>query len=433
VVGSGLVGIGIVGMVLGFRRDDNTGLALIGAGMLGILVGVSLLSPWLGRPITRAFQIGYRAVFGTVGVLAAQNSLRNPRRTAATASALMIGLALVALMSILGQSATVSTDRAVQRSLTSQFVVSNVVQAPFSTDVARQIRRIDGVRSVASFRSAFAKVGSSSAFVGAVDPRDLGLALAMPMKEGSLALLGPGRVAVTERVARDKYHVGDTIPLTFQAGTQKLKVAAIYGRSGVLPANYLVTPDTLVKGGLQPLDTLLFVTKDPTANADAVRAQVDKVIADLPTVTVKDPGEYANEQRQQINLFLYFIYALLGLAVIIAVLGIINTLALSVIERTREVGLLRAVGLSRRQLRRMVRLESVIVAVLGAALGIGMGLVFGIALQRAVADQGIDVLSIPWWQLLLFVLLAALAGVLAAVLPARRAARLDVLQAIQSE
>jgi putative ABC transport system permease protein len=164
-----------------------------------------------------------------------------------------------------------------------------------------------------------------------------------------------------------------------------------------------------------------------------VRRDVDRIIEDLPTVTVQDPGEYAEQQRAQINLFLYFIYALLGLAVVIAVLGIVNTLALSVIERTREVGLLRAVGLSRRQLRRMVRLEAVIVAVLGGVLGVGMGVVFGVALQRAIADQGVDVLSIPWLKLAVFVALAALAGVLAAVLPARRAARLDVLTAIGAE
>jgi putative ABC transport system permease protein len=157
------------------------------------------------------------------------------------------------------------------------------------------------------------------------------------------------------------------------------------------------------------------------------------VIKGLPTVTLKNQQEFADEQSQQINTFLYIIYALLGLAIIIAVLGIVNTLALSVIERTREVGLLRAVGLSRRQLRRMVRLESVAIAVLGAVLGVIMGVAFGIVLQRAIADQGIDVLSIPALQLALFVLVAAVVGVLAAVLPARRAARLNVLDAITTQ
>ncbi len=164
-----------------------------------------------------------------------------------------------------------------------------------------------------------------------------------------------------------------------------------------------------------------------------MKAGISRVIADLPTVTLKDQAEFAAEQRQPIDQMLYMIYALLGLAVVIAVLGIVNTLALSVIERTREIGLLRAVGLSRRQLRTMLRLESVVIALLGASLGVGLGVVFGVALQRAMASEGIDVLSIPVDQLALFVGLAAVVGVLAAVWPGRRAARLDVLQAITSE
>ncbi|QWZ09283.1 FtsX-like permease family protein [Nocardioides panacis] len=433
-VGFLLVLVGVGGMVAGFSRSGNLGLSLIGGGMLAILVGVSLLSPWVGRPLTRLFELVYRRAFGTVGTLAAQNSLRNPRRTAATASALMIGLTLVALMSILGQSATASTDAAVKRTLTSQFVVSNVVGTPFSTSVARQIRRVDGVRDVAEFRTAGAEIKGDRAFVGAIDARSLGLALALPVEQGSMLALRPGTLAVNEQSAQRRgIRLGDVVPVKFQAATVRLKVVATFGASGVLPTSYIVTPDTFVKGGLKPLDSLLFVTKDDSADADAVRRQVDKITAGLPTVTVKDPGQYAEEQRQQVNLFLAFIYALLGLAVVIAVLGIINTLALSVIERTREVGLLRAVGLSRRQLRLMVRLEAVVVSVLGAVLGVTMGLVFGVALQRAIADQGIDVLSIPWLQLVIFVALAAVAGVLAAVLPARRAARLDVLTAIGAD
>jgi putative ABC transport system permease protein len=421
-------------MVTGFSRSGNLGLTLIGLGMLAILVGVSLLSPWVGRPLTRLFEIVYRRLFGTVGTLAAQNSLRNPRRTAATASALMIGLALVSLMSILGQSASASTDAAVKRSLTSQFVVSNVVNNPFSTSVARQIRRVDGVRSVAEFRTAGGEVKGHRAFLGAVDAQSLGLAVALPVTEGSMLALRPGTIAVNEQSAQRRgIELGDTVPVKFQAATVRLKVIALFGQSGVLPTNYIVTPDAFVKGGLTPLDTLLFVTKDDNADAAAVRAQVDRIIKPLPTVTVKDPGELAAQAREQVNVFLSFIYVLLGLAVVIAVLGIVNTLALSVIERTREVGLLRAVGLSRRQLRLMVRLEAVVVAVLGAVLGVAMGLVFGIMLQRAIADQGVDVLAIPWFRLVIFVALAAVAGVLAAVLPARRAARLDVLLAIGAE
>ena len=155
--------------------------------------------------------------------------------------------------------------------------------------------------------------------------------------------------------------------MDFQAGKQDLRVVAIFATTPAVPGDYLVTLDTLVKGGLTPLDSMVFVTKEPGASTDAVREDIEKIIEDLPTVTVKDPEGYAAEQKEQVNQFLYLIYGLLGLSVIIAILGVVNTLSLSVIERTREVGLLRAVGLSRRQLRTMIRLESVVVAVFGGA------------------------------------------------------------------
>jgi putative ABC transport system permease protein len=178
---------------------------------------------------------------------------------------------------------------------------------------------------------------------------------------------------------------------------------------------------------------MTFVVRQPGADKAAVEAGIAKVIADLPTVSLKDQDAFAAEQRKPIDQLLYMIYALLGLAVVIAVLGIVNTLALSVIERTREIGLLRAVGLSRRQLRTMLRLESVAIALLGAVLGVGLGLVAGWALQRSLADDGIDVLSVPGTQLAVFVVLAGLVGVLAALWPGRRAAKLDVLRAITTE
>jgi len=432
--GVALVVLGSVAIAAGSSRGGNPGLLLVGAGMLGALVGVSLLSPWLGRPLTRAFETGYGRVFGTVGVLAAQNSLRNPRRTAATAGALMIGLTLVTLISVLGRSASASTDAAVARTLTSQLVVSNVVDAPFSTSVAARIRRLDGVRSVAEVRGAGARVRGHRAYVAAVDPRDLGLALALPMRAGTLAALRPGTVAVAARVAeRRGYRLGQTLRMRFQGGTVPLRVVAVYDAGAVLPFSHLVTADALVRGGLAPEDSLLFVTTTGTGATPRVRAEVQRIVRPLVTVTVKDPNGFAQEQRERIALFLDFVYALLALAVVIAVLGIVNTLALSVIERTREVGLLRAVGLTRRQLRRMVRLESVVVAVLGAVLGVAMGLVFGVVLRSMIADEGVDVLAVPWGQLAGFVALAAVAGVLAAALPARRAARLDVLDAIGAE
>ncbi len=434
IVGTVMVLAGIGLMVLGFMRNGGTGLLLIGLGMLVILLGVALMSPVIGRPIVVGLGAVFQRVFGTVGTLAKENALRNPRRTAATASALMIGLTLVAFMSILGQSAKASTDETIESSLTAQLIVSNVIQTPFSPAIAEKIRRLDGVQTVAQFRQAGPEVDGSLAFVGAADPEDLAAALQIDTIGGPLQELDARAVVVDSNTASSHdWSVGDTVAMKFPAKTEQLTISGIFPSGGLIPANYLITLGAMRAGGYAPKDSLLYITQEPGASESQLRAGIDKILAGNPTVTLKNQQEYADEQKAQINQFLAIIYALLGLAVIIAVLGIINTLALSVIERTREVGLLRAVGLSRWQLRRMIGLESVAIAVLGAVLGVVMGIAFGIALQRALADQGIDVLSIPALQLAIFVALAAVVGVLAAVLPARRAARLNVLDAITTE
>jgi putative ABC transport system permease protein len=393
------------------------------------------MSAFLGHPVLQLFGAVYRRVFGTVGRLASQNALRNPRRTGATASALMIGVALMAMMSIFGASASASTDAAIGKSLTSQFIVSNVVGQPFSTDVAESIGRLDGVAGVTQLRSAFPELkGGGSAWTVGVDPKAFGLAFSIPAVAGSFAELGPGTVAISEAQAKGKgFGLGDSVTMQFQATDIKLRVVALFPSNPAVPGDYVVTPDTLEKGGLAPLDAMVMVTKEPGANTDTVRDEIEGVVKDLPTVTVKDPEGFAAEQKEQVNQFLYLIYGLLGLSVIIAILGVINTLGLSVIERTREVGLLRAVGVTRRQLRTMIRLESVVVAVLGGVLGLVMGAVFGSTLVIALEDQGLTELAVPWPLMGGFLLLAALAGVFAAVFPARRAARLDVLKAIATE
>jgi putative ABC transport system permease protein len=254
------------------------------------------------------------------------------------------------------------------------------------------------------------------------------------MAAGGLGGLGPSTILVDKTTAKSEgYRVGQTVKLKLQGGTQRLRIGGIFRSSAALPANYIVSFKTLQRGGIKPADSLLYIRADPNANLARIRSEINAITKNLPTVTLKDQKQFADEQKKQINTLLDIIYALLGLAVIIAVLGIVNTLALSVIERVREVGLLRAVGMGRGQLRWMVLLESVAIAVLGAVLGIVMGIGFGVALQRALSDQGIDVLSIPWLQFLVFVVVAGLVGMLAAVLPARRAARLDVLAAITTE
>jgi putative ABC transport system permease protein len=216
-------------------------------------------------------------------------------------------------------------------------------------------------------------------------------------------------------------------------GSHSMRITGILTASLFLGADVILSPAALAAGGVAPVDSVVYLTRAPGADPATVAAAIGAVLAPLPTVTLQDRAAYAAAQRKPINQELAMIYALLALAVLIAVLGIVNTLALSVIERTREVGLLRAVGMSRRQIRSMIRLEAVAISVLGALLGIGLGLVFGISLQRAMTDQGITVLSIPAGQLAAFVVVAALVGVLAAVFPARRAARMDILHAISTQ
>jgi putative ABC transport system permease protein len=426
VVGAGLDGLALFGSI-------DKALLVLGIGTLMILVGVSLTAPVVGRPIVGAVGALYKPAFGTVGVLATQNSLRNPRRTAATASALMIGLTLMTMMSVFGASLASSLDKSISTTLTAQLVVSNATGQGFSPSIADKVRDVDGVGTVAEFRALEAKVDGNSAFVGAGDPAEIAKALNVQVIAGAFAGLNNSTIFIDANAAKsDHIDVGDTVTLKLQGGSQDLKVAGTFAANS-MPSEYLVTLDTLDKGSVAPQDYYLFIALAPGADETTVRNSIDKVLADVPTVTLKNQQEFIDEQRAQINIFLYIIYALLGLAVIIAILGIVNTLALSVIERTREVGLLRAVGLSRRQLKRMVRLESVAIALLGTVLGLVLGIAFGVAVQRALRDDGIDVLSIPWGQLAIFVVAAVIFGILAAALPARRASKLNVLNAITTE
>jgi putative ABC transport system permease protein len=251
---------------------------------------------------------------------------------------------------------------------------------------------------------------------------------------GSLADLGSDGVALSTGYAADHgLTVGSPVTVGFAGDETTARVVATYESDIVLSSDVTMSLAGFDALGVPPTDRALYVTAAPGADRAELKSSLEAAVDGLPTVGVKDQEEFAQQQRRPIDQLLFIVYALLGLAVVIAVLGIVNTLALSVIERVREIGLLRAVGLSRRQLRTMLRLESVAIAVLGAVLGIVLGLVFAVALQRSLVDDGIDVLAIPWAQLALFVGVAAVVGVLAALWPGRRAARLDILRAIATQ
>ncbi|MDI6911029.1 FtsX family ABC transporter permease [Nocardioides sp.] len=431
VAGIVLLVVGAAALTAGLFLDVPRAGWLVGGGVLMIFLGVTAASPVLARPVLHLFGVLYSRVFGPVGNLAGQNARRNPRRTTATASALMIGLALATTMAILGSSAKASVDRIIEDNFVGDYVVGNVVGQGFSPAIGDQMAQVDGVQTVVRQRYAPVEVEGDDTYVAAVDRRDLAGLLDLTMAEGSRDDLVDGAVLVSEEYAADHgVTVGDELEMDTPAGTDRYPVVGEYEENPLIGAGVVTTLPTLAAAGYPESDNQLIIDTD---GSPGVHERLDAVVADLPVVSVKDQAEFASEQREPIDQLVLMIYALLGLALVIAVLGIVNTLALSVIERTRELGLLRAIGISRRQLRRMIGLESVVIAVLGAVLGLLLGLCFGVVLMYALRDEGLEVISVPGVQLVVFLVLSIVIGFLAAVFPARRAARLDVLRAIAAE
>ncbi|MBC7631545.1 FtsX-like permease family protein [Aeromicrobium sp.] len=432
IIGGALGLLGATLMATGLMGEGSSGAAQVGIGIFAILIAIALMSPVLAIPVLLGMGAIYRRLFGTVGQLATQNSLRNPRRTAATASALMIGLALVTTMSVLGSSVNKSIDVGVRKQFTSDFLVSNAIGQPFSTTIAADVRAVAGVGTVAPTQLTSFEIKGSRLNASAGDSRAIGTIFDIDYVKGGPALRD-GQISLEKDTAAALgVKVGQKLQLTFAAGKVPVTVSGLYTSTYVVAG--AITPfSTVTAGKLQRADSNIAVNAKPGVDKVALGRSLDAATKDFPTVTVQNRDDFATSQRAQVDQLLYLIYALLGLAIVIAALGIVNTLALSVIERTREVGLLRAVGLARRQLRRMVRLEAIAIALLGAVLGIVAGLLFGVVLQKAVQDQGITDLAVPWVRLAVFVVVAGLVGVLAAALPARRAAKLNVLQAISTE
>jgi putative ABC transport system permease protein len=403
----------------------------VGAGVLAVLLGVTAASPVIGRPFLHATAAADAALFGPIGRLAGQNSLRNPRRTTATASALMIGLTLAFTVAILGSSAKASVDKTVRENFIGDYVVSSAFGEGFSPAITDRISATEGVASVVQERFGFGLFRGQGTSVVATGADGVGK-LGLTMDAGAATDLVDGTVLVESGWAASHHlSTGDTVEITVPTGQQRWRVAGVFKKNPLIFAPVLTTVPTLLDSGFPDQDNYVVVFAEP--GATGLQGRLDAVVKDLPVVTVKDQQAFAAEQRAPIDRIIGVIYALLVFAVVIAILGIVNTLALSVIERTREIGLLRAVGVSRRQLRQMIRLESVVIAVLGAVLGVLLGIAFGVTLMYALRDQGLEVIRIPFGQLVVFLVLSLVIGVLAAVLPARRAARLDVLRAIAVE
>jgi putative ABC transport system permease protein len=435
VAGSAVVATGAASLSLGLLSQSERALPAVGLGAAAIFLGVAVLGPVIARPVSRLIAAPLPALVGMPGRLARENAIRNPRRTAATAAALMVGVSLVCFVTIVAASSKASSAAQVDRAFAGDFVVDagSLGAVGLSHDLAERLGRLPKVKAASGVRQTVAQVGGTTADLFAVDPATYGKVVDLQLTRGRLEDLDADGIAVREGLAAARgWSVGDAVTVRFaQTGEQRLTVAAVYRARSVV-GDYLVGLAAYEANAGGRLDTQVLVAKADGVPAADARAAIEKVTADYPTARLHDQTQYKQAQAAQIDRFVNLVYLLLALAVLIALLGIANTLALSILERTRELGLLRAVGMTRRQLRSMVRWESVIIALFGAFLGLAVGVLAGWSMVTAAADKGAR-LQLPAGQLATVTAVAALAGMLAAVLPARRASRLNVLAAVAAD
>ncbi|WP_254715332.1 ABC transporter permease [Actinomadura sp. NAK00032] len=422
--GAGLIGVGLAG-------DGGNPVVPVGAGAFAVFIGVAMLAPVISVPVLKVLGAPFARLMGSPGRLARQNALRNPRRTAATAAALMIGLALITTVNVLGATMRASIDEQVDAQFGADYLVQSQGPGGVNAEARRKIEQTPGVVAVSPTYDARAEIKGKDVYYLAGDLPALAKAARLKMVSGT-ASGGPASIMVDEGTAQDQgWKVGTAVPMRFTDGeTERLTVAGVYAKSDLIGPR-LVSEQAHLRHTVRPTVSIMVVD---AARADAAtKSALDQAVRAYPNLEVADQAKLKDDARKQIDGFVTFLTILLVMSVIIAAVGVVNTLALSVIERTREIGLLRAIGISRRQLRRMIRLESIMIAVFGAVLGMGIGVAFGAALQNALADQGLGVLAVPFGTLGVYLVVAALIGVLAALWPAWRAGRMDVLKAISTE
>jgi putative ABC transport system permease protein len=413
------------------------GIALVGLGALLFYAGVAMLAPMLAGPLARL--IGAPAArLGTPGQLGRLNAMRNPRRTSSTAAALMIGLGLVSFVTILAASLKTSFAATLDRSVKADYIIQGPsgYQPKFSREVALKLAEKQELSVVSPMRfGGEFKLDGVTKRDDAVDPYTFGDIMNVDIRKGKLFDFVPGTLLVSDKVAKDKgWQVGQRIKLTFpRTGDQQMEIVAVYHDDALFNSGYIITLDDFGANAADDLDSLVLAKRATGVTDEAARAAVAPILAQYPSVQLQDQAQFKKQVAGQIDKALVFVVILLMLAVVIALIGIVNTLALSIFERTRELGLLRAVGMARRQLKRMIRWESVIITILGAVLGLGVGAFFGWAAVSAMGDIGVDRLSFPAGRLIGYVVVAGFAGVVAAIFPARRASKLDVLRAIAHE
>ncbi|MGW5212945.1 ABC transporter permease [Streptomyces sp. NPDC004051] len=444
-IGTLLTAVGAFALYLAAAAEKAAeGSMWLGLGVVLSLIGFVLIGPLLAGGVVRVLGVVVLRVFGPVGRMAERNALRNPRRTGATGAALMIGLALVACLSVVGASMVASATDELDKSVGTDFIIQSdsgqliTPQAVAAVKNASQVERVTEYKwTEADFTTPDGKTLKNTA-ITAADPT-YATDLRVETVEGKLEdAYRPDSMSVHEKFAEDHgIGLGSKIDVAFKDGeTAGLTVRAITSSDAVVDAGAMYTSiDTMatyVPADRMPLDMLLFVSaKD--GRQDAAYTALKDSLHDYPQYTVRDQTDYKEALKDQIGQLLNMIYGLLALAIVVAILGVVNTLALSVVERTREIGLMRAIGLSRRQLRRMIRLESVVIALFGALLGLGLGMGWGATAQQLLALEGLKVLEIPWPTIIGVFIGSAFVGLFAALVPAFRAGRMNVLNAIATE
>ena len=441
-IGGLLTIIGIILLALGLFGDVSSdsvpggAAGLVGFAAFLVFVGVAMLSPLVARPVSRFLGWMPARFRGMSGVLARENAMRNPRRTATTASALMIGLALVTLVAIIGASAKQSFTDIIDNTVKADWLIQGkgFISRGFTPAIVESLdSKLPGAKIV-EFREGNALIGGDTTQLFGVGP-NVNDAIDIKLRpRAHLDAFADGGVLVFKDVAKDNgWKVGDTVDMQFEkTGTQPIEIQGIYNEDKAIGSSYLLSLRSYEENYTEQTDSLVAVTKAPGASATETRATIERVLKPYPTVEVQDQAEFKDSQIAEFNTILNLLYVMLLLAVVIALIGIVNTLALSIYERTRELGLLRAVGMTRAQVRRMIRDEAVIISIFGSLLGLAIGLAFGGALVSALSDDGIT-FALPVTQLVIFVILAGIAGFLAGAWPARRASRHEVLDAIQSQ
>ncbi|GAB6914195.1 FtsX-like permease family protein [Streptomyces drozdowiczii] len=439
-----LTGAGAAALWATTRADKaSDGSGLLGLGVVLTLIGFIVIGPLLAGIVVRALSAVLLRFFGPVGRLAERNALRNPRRTGATGAALMIGLALVACLSVVGSSMVASATDELDKSVGADFIVQAGNGQPIVPQAAEALAAVPGIEHLTHYRVLDARLTTPDGVtkkqeVTAADPSYQQDVRREVLSGDLAAAYGENAMSVGEDYATaHRVKVGDTVTVAFAGGdTAKLKVAAVTSDETSLDQGAMYmntsTAQQYVPAAKMPQNMLMFA-KAKDGQEDTAYAALKDSLAKYPTYKVQNQADFKEDLKDQIGQLLNVVYGLLALAIIVAVLGVVNTLALSVVERTREIGLMRAIGLSRRQLRRMIRLESVVIALFGALLGLGLGMGWGTSAQQLLALEGMGVLEIPWPTIITVFVASAFVGLFAALVPAFRAGRMNVLNAIATD